>query len=45
MKLTVYTFDHYKNGQEIQESLGYKPLAAANIGFNHVLNGGRLGNG
>ena len=39
MELTVYTFDHFKSGQEIQEYLGYKPLTSANIGFNHVLNG------
>lgn len=39
MELTVYTFDHFKSGQEIQEYLGYKPLASVNIGLNHVLNG------
>lgn len=39
MKMTATTFDRFYNGQEIQELLGERPIAAKNIGFNCALNG------
>ena len=39
MKLTVNTFDHFVDGQELQEYFGKRPLTDANIGYNLALNG------